>query len=209
MLRAGGARLVMPFFVAPLRARFREQLDRDPRRHVLGVAMLGGTLAFLMDTDRFEGLLPPPFLVAALVVMGSYVGLLGLLFLAAAMSIGGRMLGGNGRAMHLRAAIAWASLPTLAAAGIWLLTLPFLGSPELDIAPRLAPGSTAASLLEIFRSVVLVGAAIEEAVLTYVFAAEAHGISVARAIAGHFVGLLVIVTPVLVVATAVLMIRNP
>ncbi|MGH7780682.1 MAG: YIP1 family protein [Candidatus Binataceae bacterium] len=122
---------VAPFFsiwIAP-RDTIRQIVDSDPRRRALALAALSGALSGLegswlaaMSGSHTMSMLWP-FLVALKVVLFAIWGIAGLYIAGWMITAACRALGGIAPALHTRAAIAWASIPGIVAAGLGVVAL--------------------------------------------------------------------------------------
>ena len=95
----------------------------NPRHHVLLLAMAAGIADLL---HRLSGRLPMTLLLA--VGLGALAGALLLYLKAWLLRRTGHWLGGRASAEHLRAAIAWSSLPNVVTLVLWVPALAVFGS---------------------------------------------------------------------------------
>lgn len=100
------------------RATVRQQLETDPDKHVLLLAILGMGAAQIsngapaMQADFAMRVL----MLAVVMVAGAVLGLIWLYLVAWVVSVVGRWLGGVATARNCRTALAWSFVPT-----IWML----------------------------------------------------------------------------------------
>ena len=104
----------------------RRVVQSNPTRYVLILATLAGISSILFQAWSLSGasveaamryassLLNLPVL-AALIVAGSIVGVVGLYLNAAFVALSGKVLGGRASVKNLRAALAWSQLPQVLA----------------------------------------------------------------------------------------------
>jgi hypothetical protein len=170
------------------RETVRTLVAGDPTRGVIVLAWTVGLAWFLSAMaakadDRF----PLAFAIPLAIVVGPLLNF-GLIFVAALLTTGtGRVLGGVGKAVELRAALAWAQAPMLLFLALWLV--PAFG-PHRWRFP--------ASLVEL-------GVLLWSEAVAVVLVAEVHRFSIFRSIVAIFlawaiklaliVGLLVAVVP--------------
>jgi Yip1 domain len=138
----GTADSIAPYFTiwTEPRATIRRIVDIDPRRSVIILAMLAPVLTTL--ERQWIGVMSGgktapwwPFQVALEVVGAAIFGILALYVNSGLVTWAGRAIGGVGRAIEMRAAIAWSEIPTITAAGasIIALLLGLLTPPEVGI----------------------------------------------------------------------------
>ena len=123
-----------PFFsiwVEP-RATIRSIVEADPTRNVIGLAMVSGALQRL-ELVWFRALSHPgsvgaffPLRVAIGVAFGAFFGVIGLYVGAWLIRLFCRILGGLASLVDMRAALAWSTIPGIAA-GIVSLALVLSG----------------------------------------------------------------------------------
>lgn len=138
----GTADTIAPYFTiwTEPRATIRRIVDIDPRRSVIILAMLAPVLTTL--ERQWIGVMsgsktPPwwPFQVALEVVGAAIFGILALYVNSGLVTWAGRAIGGVGRAIEMRAAVAWSEIPTITAAGASIIALlvGLLTPPEVGI----------------------------------------------------------------------------
>lgn len=107
------------------RATIQQIVDTDPRHMVLVLAALAGIFQSLdraIDNERAATVeLPMIFLLSA--VIGSIGGIITLYISSSLIRFTGKLFSGKGSALNLRAALAWANVPT-----IWALLLMILAA---------------------------------------------------------------------------------
>ncbi len=116
------------------RVTLRRILEENPTRFVLVLAALGGVLEFLREaegTESEETSLASIF-VRALTV-GALMGILGLYVFGFVLRGAGSLLGGRGTARDVRAALAWAYVPAVWLAILWIPKLLLFGKSVFTI----------------------------------------------------------------------------
>ena len=141
---AGGS--ITSFFTiwtAP-RATIRRIVDTDPTRNVIALAAVGPAIGMLasqwsraLDNNANLSVLWPLW-VALIVALSAAVGVLSVFILGALFKWSGSLLGGVARSVEVRAAIAWSSVPGIAAQIILLIAV-LLGVPMPT--PHAPPGT--------------------------------------------------------------------
>lgn len=97
------------------RSTTRYLLDNDPTRYVLVLAILGAIgLHIMMMLPVFRGQRASTFIFA--ILHGGFIGVASLYLMGWIYGLVGRSLGGVGRALQCRTALAWSQVPT-----IWFL----------------------------------------------------------------------------------------
>ncbi len=126
----GTADSIAPYFTiwTEPRLTIRRIVEIDPRRSVIILAMLAPVLTTL--EHQWMGVMsgsktPPwwPFQVAIEVIAAAIFGILALYVNSGLVTWAGRAIGGVGRALEMRAAIAWSEIPTITAAGASIIAL--------------------------------------------------------------------------------------
>jgi hypothetical protein len=157
----------------------RAIIDSDPRRHVVPLVLLSGLAGGLGPDHPAWGILG----TIALAVAGlPVVWMLGFVLARA-----GRLLGGTGDAVAVRAAIAWAGVPGILGTLVWLTVVAAFGRATLadEFAGRVAVRFS--RLADVWVMV-----------LGLVTLAEAHRFSVVRAFGTTVLGTLVLVVPLVI-----------
>jgi hypothetical protein len=139
------------------RATIRAIVDRDPRRHVIILAMLSGIVRTI-DRASQQNAGDKVSLAAILgmaVALGPVGGLLGVYVGGWFVRTAGRWLDGYASPEQIRAAIAWSFVPVAATIPIWILQLGVLGrelftreTPTLEANPSLAIVLTVSGVVE-------------------------------------------------------------
>ncbi len=105
------------------RSTIRQIVDTNPRRSVLLIMMSVGVAGVLMQGARFlnRSGLPVPIFFLMLLGLGAVVGLIWLYLFGWLYRWVGSWLGGQAKNVEVRAAIAWAQVPTLAGWLLWVI----------------------------------------------------------------------------------------
>jgi hypothetical protein len=111
------------------RAVMRQILDGDPSRRVHVLAIAGGIVEALGSDVRLLSRLGLPLtsIIAVKVTTGAMAGLLALYVGSGLLLLTGRWLGGKGSFVAVRSATAWANVPAIWSALLWLPLLGYLG----------------------------------------------------------------------------------
>ena len=125
-------------------------LARDPRRHVLLLAAIGGIATIvnrLFETGGGAGLVAWPVAVA-IAVGGALLGITGLYISGWLLRLSGKLFGGSATQAQLRALIAWAELPSILASSLCVLVLLWLAF--------VAGGAAPSALVQALRAIILI-----------------------------------------------------
>ena len=97
------------------RATIQQIVETDPERHVVALAALSGIVQMLGNaSDRNLGdRAGLPVVLALALVLGPFLGLIGVYLWALLLKWTGRWIGGRASTVQLRAAIAWAGVPII------------------------------------------------------------------------------------------------
>jgi hypothetical protein len=186
------------------RATIRQVLDTNPDSQIILLAVLSGIITtFGRAAGRSLGdQLPFPAVIVVCLALGSVGGVIGLYVGAAVLAWMGRMLGGRGQARDVRAALAWAAIPTIWG-GILLVPELILFREELFTTetPRLSATPLLTALLLIF-GVIEVVIGIWSFVVFLKSLGEAHGFSAWRALGTATLSTLLVAAPVLCLIVA-------
>lgn len=128
------------------RATIRQQVASDPEAWVLALVALAGVGQLLGDASSrsYGDHVDLPTLLVLALLAGPLLGILGAYLGGWLLRWSGRLLGGRARPVEIRAAIAWSSVPYVAAMGLWIPELLLYGeelfteaTPRLDAEPGL------------------------------------------------------------------------
>jgi len=124
------------------RATIRRIVDTDPTRNVIALAAIGSAIGALsgqwskaMNSTTGLSVLWPVW-VAVIVAVEAAIGVVSLYIGAAVLRWSGSLLGGVASNIEMRAAIAWSSVPGIAAAIVLLIAV-LMGVPV----PQSSPGT--------------------------------------------------------------------
>lgn len=126
------------------RGTMRAILDVDPKRYVLWLAAIvgvGETLSRASSRAMSDDW-PVWAIFGLALTLGALGGVISLYISGAVLGWSGRLLGGHGESEQVRAAVAWAAIPQLAALALWLPDLILYGeemftsyTPRMDANP--------------------------------------------------------------------------
>lgn len=187
------------------RATIQHVVDTELEQRVVALAALSGIVQALDNASghNLGDHLPFPVVLGIVLIIGPMLGLIGLYLWAWLLRWTGRWLGGRATLAQLRTAIAWGSVPMIAAGVPLVLALLLIG-PELftEHTPRLDARPTLAMMVLglIFLQVTL---ALWSIVTVLKTVAQVQGFSVWRALANNLLPLLIIVAVGVVAAIVV------
>ena len=186
------------------RRTIRQIVGADPRYGLPLIVVLAGLargLGTAVSANAGDTVTLPTILILA-AVLGPLGWLLSIYVGGALLRWVGSWLGGEGEAEEVRAALAWATVPTIYMLPLWLAMIALFGAglfasdiPRLQANPLLAVPLLAFSLLD-------VGAALWAQVLLFLGLAEVHRFSVWRGLATWFLTLILVGVPFLCLALA-------
>jgi signal peptidase I len=98
-------------------------ISTDPRRHVWLLAALGLIFGIILQSlvSGWATVLLDWRAIAAIVIGGAILGVVGLYYTAFFFGWAGHLFGGRGSAAEVRAALAWGQLPTILAGAVGLI----------------------------------------------------------------------------------------
>ncbi len=189
-------------WVSP-RATMRQILADDPRRMVHLLATVAGA------AGAFQGLQMPETVVSAVglyplvllkLILGATVGLIVLYLFGFLIRLTGSWLGGTGDFVAIRAALAWATVPTIWSALLWLPVLVFLGEEALNLNIESQIETPGALLLIVPLIVIRAIVSIWSIIVLMNCLAEAHAfVSAWQGFGAYVIAVLIIVTAVLII----------
>ena len=189
------------------RATMRQILDENPRRLVHLLAMLGGV------AETLGSHIPdmPPFftpslgvLVIVKVILGAVVGLAMLYVFGAAVWLTGRMLGGKGTFVDVRAATAWSNVPALWGVLLWLPLLAYLGTGALNLDPQSLLGDPAGLILLVPIGIAGVALFFWRIVIYCKCIGEAHRFSAWHGFGAALIALVILAIPIVIMTVTAL-----
>ena len=192
------------------RATIQHIVDTELEKQVVALAALSGIVQALDNASgrSLGDALPFPVVLGLAFILGPIFGLIGVYLWAWLLRWTGRWLGGQATLPQLRTAIAWGSIPMIAAGVPLLLSLLLLG-PELftEQTPRLDAEPT--------RSLVFLGLVVVQLVMALwgivtllKTVAQVQGFSVWRAFVNNVAPLLIIVAAGVAAAVVVPMVAG-
>jgi hypothetical protein len=164
------------------RATIRGIVDDDPTRAVILLAWISGIADSLESAMlRTSGAgLPWAAVVVIACFIGPVVGFARVYVGALLVAMTGRWLGGNAGVPECRTALAWGSLPQIAALILWIPVLAIFGNEIFNRdAPRIASSPVLLAALVVF-AVLWTAASVWASVLKWKGLAEVHGFSAWR-----------------------------
>lgn len=143
------------------RETIRRIVSENPELHVVLLTCLSGVGQVLDRASMRDAgdILPVPAIFAVACLLGPLSGLFSLWILSHLCRLAGTWMGGTATREHIKAAIAWASVPVVFSLALWIPQLALFGS-ELFTAET--PGIDSQSLP---LTVVFVGLGVAELVL--------------------------------------------
>ena len=192
------------------RATIQHVVDTELEKQVVALAALSGIVQALDNASgrNLGDALPFPVVLGLAFILGPILGLIGVYLWAWLLRWTGRWLGGQATLPQLRTAIAWDSVPMIAA-GVPLLLMLILIGPELftESTPRLDAQPT--------RSFVFLGLVVVQLVMALwgivtllKTVAQVQGFSVWRAFVNNVAPLLIIVAAGVAAAVVVPMVAG-
>jgi hypothetical protein len=189
------------------RATMRQILDENPRRLVHVLAMLGG-VAEMVGSHLPD--MPPFFtptlgeVIAVKIVLGALLGLAGLYVFGAAVWLTGKMIGGRGTFIDVRAATAWACVPALWAVLLWLPFLAYLGVEALNLDPQSLLDDPAGLILLVPVGIAGLGLFVWRVVIYSKCLGEAHHFSAWHGFGAALIALVLLALPIAIMAVIAL-----
>ncbi len=192
------------------RATIRQIVASDPERYVTAIAAITGASSTLNRASNHNAGDKLDFwqILAIGLLVGPIAGVVGLYLGAVLVRWTGKWMGGQASTLHLRAAMAWASVPLVVAAVVWLPELLMVGremftaeTPRLDARPGLA-------LLMLAMFVLEAVAGIWAFVLNCKCVGEVQGFSAWKALGNLLLAFLLLVAPFVVLGFAVGVLRS-
>lgn len=181
------------------RATVRQILDTSPNRQIMLLAVLSGIISsFNNASGRSMGdNVPFPVVIVTCIVLGAIGGIIGLYISSAVLTWIGRQLGGQGQGPEVRAALAWASVPTIWGGTLLIPELILFGEELFTTAtPRMASHPILALVLLAFGLIQIV-IGIWGFIVFLHSLGEAHRFSAWRALGTAVLASLLILGPIL------------
>ena len=183
------------------RATMRQILDSDPRRMVHVLALLAGMTGSLQAhiPVPVSGMIPLYGIFILKMVIGALGGLLFLYLFGFLLRVTGRWLDGQGDFVAVRAAIAWASIPKIWSALLFLPLIVYLGQEALNIDAVTLIWEPGGLLLMLPIGLIAIVAGVWSFVVLLKCLAEAHRFSAWHALGSFLLGLVVLIVPLAMV----------
>jgi hypothetical protein len=188
-----------PWFSIWIRPRptLRRILETDPRRHVLLLAALGGVASGLAAArSEMAATLTPAAAIAGAVAGGVVGGVIGVWLMGALLRISGRLVGGRGDWIQVRAAVAWAQVPAIWAILLWLPRAALLGGEMFHPEPAATQDHPASALALMLIEATQAVVAVWQFVVSLQCLGEAHAFPAWRALLAFVLIALAIAIPV-------------
>jgi hypothetical protein len=187
------------------RATMQQIINTDPTRFVLLLAAVSGFGEALDQAsmnatgDQFAW----PMIVAMAAILGPIGGLMGLYLIGLLIYWTGHWIGGKASTPHIRAALAWSSVPVIWSLLIWIPELMLFGQelftgtqPTIESDPFLLSAAVGFGILEMII-------ALWAFVVCLHCLGQVQGFSAWRALANAILAGLVVIGPILILAIAV------
>lgn len=188
------------------RATMRQILDTNPRRMVHFLAILGamaGTLRAHIPDLPFLHLTLGTILICK-VVASIVLGFIFLYIISGLTWMTGRWLGGTGTFVNVRAAIAWANVPNIWGALLWLPMLSYLGTEALNLDPASLLGDPAGLMLLIPIGLMEFALFVWWVVVFMKCLGEAHRFSAWHAFGASLIAIIIFAIPMAILAGVVI-----
>ncbi len=186
------------------RETVRRLVGSDPGYRMftlIGLAGITESLGNFASDNKGDHMMLASLLVSA-ILSGLFSGWVLLWLGSYVLHLTGRSIGGRAPGYQIKTAMAWGSVPTVAALGIWFLMIIFFGS---DLFTTATPRIDASSLLQglnILASICLIGLGGWSLVLFCHALAEVQGFSSAwKGFVNLMLALTVVVIPVIILLT--------
>jgi hypothetical protein len=191
------------------RATIQQIVDTNPEHSVVALAALSGIVQALSNaTARDAGdVLGLPVILALVLLLGPFLGLLGVYFGAWLLQWTGRWLGGRATTTQLRASLAWGSVPMIVGGALLVPALLIAGR-ELFTSEK--PGLEAdPTLWMIVLGLLLLQAlaALWSCVTMLKTIGQVQGFSAWRALGNSLLPMLIFVAIVMAVVAVIVLVR--
>jgi hypothetical protein len=194
----------LSIWTAP-RATLRGILATDPRRRVLTIVVLAGLARALGIVASAPAALPAAAPLAVALVAGPPAGILWLYLMGWLVRFTGRLIGGRGDAVAVRAALAWSAVPLVWTLLLWLPRAALLGTETFHPAPPGIEGHAPSEAIFGLLLLLQLTADVWTVVVGAKCIGEAHGFSAWHGFFAYLLALLVLVFPALALAGAALL----
>jgi hypothetical protein len=183
------------------RATIQQIVDTNPERLVLLLAGVGGFSTVLnhASTKSLGDKLDWPMLFLIAAIVGPVAGIITLYIASALIRWTGNWIGGKATSQHIRAAMAWSTVPEVFALPLWIPLLGIFGQEMFTSEmPRLQANP---SLSIVFFSLAAIGLAIGiwEFVIYLKCLGQVQGFSAWKALGNSLLALMVVVLPLVII----------
>lgn len=192
------------------RVTIQQIVETDPRRLVLLLAALGG-FSTMLDRASMRNLgdkLQWPVLVLLAAIVGPIAGIVTLYIGGALLRWTGSWIGGQASAQHIRAAMAWSSLPEIWGLLLWIPALAVFGQ-ELFTSkmPRVEANPLLDILLLGFATVSLV-IGVWQFVIFLKCLGQVQGFSAWKALGNSIMAAMVVLMPIVIVVVVLTLVNR-
>lgn len=182
------------------RATIQQIVESNPTQYVLLLAALGGVSNSLDRASvKNTGDLLPLWLVMVLVILGgSFVGVLGLYVGSFVIRWTGKWIGGVGNTQHIRAAMAWANVPSVVNLLIWVPQLLLVGHEMFTKATPRLEGSLSLSSAMLVLGTIQTVMSIWAIFIFFKSLGQVQGFSAWKALGNVCLATLILIGPIVV-----------
>ena len=184
-------------WVAP-RATMRQILDSDPRRMVHLLAAAGGAVQGLEGhiPEVLSELVPLSLLVGFKVTFGALFAVIALYIFSFLVRLTGGWIDGKGDFTAVRAALAWANIPTIWGLLTWIPIFIFLGTDAFNVNPASLLEEPGGMMLIIPLMIIGLVLGIWQLVIILKCIAEAHRFTAWHSLAAALLALMIFAVPI-------------
>lgn len=179
------------------RATIQQIIETDPTRWVLLLVAFNGIFEVFdraMEKNLGDGLDWTSILLLA-VVTGPLFGVVGLFLFGWLVGWTGRWIGGIGSHENIRAAIAWATIPTVWALALWIPMIAVFGQ-DMFVSPKNITSADPSLIYNLWGfSIVLLFAEITAFILLCQTLGQVQGFSAWKALGNVIIAVLVVIPP--------------
>jgi Yip1 domain len=181
------------------RATIQNIVDSNPTRWVLLLAALAGFSSALDQAslksmgDKYE--MPVIFVMAA--IAGPICGIIGLYIGGALLRWTGAWIGGQDSAQHIRAAVAWSSVPYIWALLLWIPAVLLFGNELFTIETPVMDANLTLLMMYLGVGVLQLAIAIWAIIVFLKCLGQVQGFSAWKALGNTVLAVLVILAPIM------------
>jgi hypothetical protein len=181
------------------RATIQNIVDSNPTRWVLLLAAMTGFSSALDQAslkslgDKYE--MPVIFVMAA--IAGPICGIIGLYIGGALLRWTGAWIGGQGSAQHIRAAVAWSSVPYIWALLLWIPAVLLFGNELFTIETPVMDANLTLLMMYLGVGVLQLAIAIWAIIVFLKCLGQVQGFSAWKALGNTVLAVLVILAPLM------------